>query len=120
MAIYTHTNRIPDLRRRYKEIREDVQAARSDKDLDELYKRTVYVIMLTHVTPGNEKLDRSLKTERIIAESEFARTIRQINSQAKKLGTETHYDKTWKGLSTNGYKVEGENLFEPAKETIGK
>ena len=111
MARDTHTNRIPDLKRRYKEIRENVKAARSDKDLEELYKRTVYVIMLTHVTPGNEKLERSLKTERIIAEIEFGRTIRQINRQAKKLGAETHYDESWKGLSTNGYKVEGEKSY---------
>ena len=102
-----------DLRQTFRQIREDVEKATSRKDLTELYKRTGYMITLTHATPIDEKFDRTIKTERGIAEREFARTVRKINDRAKKIGTEPNYNETWENLATNGYEAEGENLLEP-------
>lgn len=102
-----------DLRQTFRQIREDVEKATSRKDLTELYKRTGYMITLTHATPIDEKFDRTIKIERGIAEREFARTVRKINQKAKKIGTEANYNETWEALATNGYEAEGENLLEP-------
>ena len=102
-----------DLRRIFRSIREDVEKATSRKDLTELYKRTGYMITLTHATPIDEKFDRTIKIERGIAEREFARTARKINQRAKKIGIEANYSETWEALATNGYEAEEENLLEP-------
>jgi hypothetical protein len=102
-----------DLRQTFRQIREDVEKATSRKDLTELFKRTGYMITLTHATPIDEKFDRTIKTERGIAEREFARTVRKINDRAKKIGTEANYNEAWENLATNGYEAEGENLLEP-------
>ncbi len=51
-----------------------------------------------------------MKTRRETTEREFARTVRLINEQAKKLGVEADYNEDWEKLATNGYKTEGENL----------
>ena len=116
MARETHNhgevNKI-DLGRIFREIREDVEKATSRKDLTELYKQTGYMITLTHATPINEKFGGPVKAQRRIAEREFARTVRQINNQAKKIGTEANYNERWEELATNGYEAEGENPLEP-------
>ena len=73
-----------DVKRTFKEIREALEKAASREDLTELYKQTVYMILMTHSTPLNEK-DRDMKRRRQTTEEEFARTVRLINQQAKKL-----------------------------------
>ena len=52
-----------------------------------------------------------MKRRRQTTEKEFARTVRLINRQAKKIGVEADYDEDWKNLSTNGYEAEGGDLF---------
>ena len=99
------------LRRTFKEIREALEKATTREDLTELYKQTVYMILMTHSSPLNEK-DRELKRRRQTAEREFARTVRLINRQAKKIGVEADYSEDWENISTNGYETEGENLLE--------
>jgi hypothetical protein len=106
-----------DVRRTFKEIREALEKAASREDLTELYKQTVYMILMTHSTPLDEK-DREMKKRRQTTEKEFARTVRLINRQAKKIGVEADYDEDWKNLSTNGYEAEGGNLLE-AQNTTG-
>ena len=106
-----------DVKRTFKEIREALEKAASREDLTELYKQTVYMILMTHSTPLNEK-DRDMKRRRQTTEEEFARTVRLINQQAKKIGVEADYNEDWKNLSTNGYETEGDNVLE-ADSTTG-
>jgi hypothetical protein len=107
-----------DLRGTFKEIRKDIEKAQSKEDLTELYKRSVYMILMTHSSPIDDKLDRELKRKRETTEREFARAVRMINLQAKKLGLEPDYNEDWKSLATNGYETEDENLLE-AQSTAG-
>ena len=107
-----------DLSRIFQEIREDVEKALSREDLTELYKRTGYMITMTHATPVEEKHDKEMKRRREITEREFTKTVRAINRQAKKIGTEADYNENWDGLASNGYEAEGENLLEADNEMI--
>jgi hypothetical protein len=105
-----------NLRRTFEEIRDALAKATSREDLTELYKQSVYMILMTHSTPLNEK-DQEMKSRRERAEEEFARTVHMINQQAKKIGVEPNYDEDWEKLATNGYETEGENL--EAQSTTG-
>jgi len=105
-----------DVKRTFKEIRNALEKAASREDLTELYKQTVYMILMTHSTPLDEK-DREMKRRRLTAEKEFSQTVRAIKRQAKKIGVEADYDEDWKNLSTNGYKAQGENLLEGQNTT---
>ena len=100
-----------DVRGVFKEIREDVNQATSQKDLTELYKRAGHMITMTHSTPLQEDMD--MKRDREIAEKEFARTVRAINNQAKKTNIEANFEENWKQMATNDYEGERENLLEP-------
>lgn len=101
-----------DVKHTFKEIREAIEKATSREDLTELYKQTVYMILMTHSTPLDEK-DREMKRRREKTEREFARTVRAINKQAKKIGVEPDYNEDWEKLATNGYQAEGEEVIEP-------
>ena len=107
-----------DLRRTFREIRAAVEKAGSREDLTELYKQTVYMILMTHSSPIEAKADKEMKRRRQISEAEFARTVRVINKQAKKIGVEADYNEDWERISTNGYETEDENLLE-AQSTVG-
>ena len=98
-----------DVRHTFKDIRDALEKATTQEDLTELYKQTVYMILMTHSSPVNEK-DREMKRRRGTAEREFARTVRMINRQAKKIGMEADYSEDWENIATNGYETEGENL----------
>jgi hypothetical protein len=98
-----------DVRHTFKDIRDVLEKATSKEDLTELYKQTVYMILMTHSSPVNEK-DREMKRRREATEREFARTVRAINRQAKKIGVEADYSEDWENIATNGYETEGENL----------
>ena len=106
-----------DVRRTFREIREVVEKAQSREDLTELYKQTVYMIMMTHSSPVEEKFDTEMKRRREVTEREFTRTVRTINRQAKKIGVEADYNEDWERLATNGYETEGENLLEAQDAT---
>jgi hypothetical protein len=122
MTSETHThvegNARTDMKGRFKEIREAVEDVQSKEELTELYKRSVYMILMTHSSPINEKVDRDLKRKREAAEREFSRTVHVINKQAKKIGVEADYDENWQNLSTNAYETEDENSLE-AQSTVG-
>ena len=70
------------------------------------------MITLTHASPIDEKSENS-GSRRKVAESEFARTVHEINQQAKKIGLEANYSESWEELMTNDYEGEDENLLEP-------
>ena len=106
------------VRRTFKEIREALEKATTREDLTELYKQTVYMILMTHSSPIDEKIDRELKRRRGTAEREFTRTVRALNRHAKKIGVEADYDENWENLASNGYETEGENLLE-AQQSVG-
>lgn len=106
-----------DVRRAFREIRELLEKAESREDLTELYKQTVYMILMTHSSPLNEK-DREMKRRRETTEQEFARTVQMINQRAKEIGVEADYSEDWERIATNGYETEDENLLE-AQKTVG-
>jgi len=106
-----------DVRRTFAEIRAAVEKAVSREDLTELYKQAVYMILMTHSSPVNEK-DSAMKRRRQSTEREFARTVRLINQKAKKIGVEPDYNEDWEQISTNGYETEDDNLLE-AQEEVG-
>ena len=101
-----------DLRDRFREIRDAVEQAETQEELTELYKRSVFMILMTHSTPLDEKANRELKRRRETTEREFARTVRMINRRAKKLGVEADYSEDWRQMETNHYEAEDENLLE--------
>jgi hypothetical protein len=103
-----------DLHRIFREIREDVEKAQTHEELTELYKRTGYMITMTHATPIREKADREMKSRRDIAEDEFGRTVHTINERAEQLGVEAGFSESWNGLTSNDYEPEpeDENLLE--------
>lgn len=105
-----------DVRHTFKDIREALEKATTQEDLTELYKQTVYMILMTHSSPVNEK-DQEMKRRRETAEREFARTVRAINRQAKKIAVEANYSEDWENITTNGYGTEGENL--EAQRAVG-
>jgi hypothetical protein len=106
-----------DLRGRFREIRKALEQVGSREELTELYKRSIFMILMTHSSPLDEK-DREMRRRRETTEREFARTVRLINRKAKKLGVEADYNENWESLATNGYETEGENLIE-AREAVG-
>ena len=99
-----------DLMSTFQEIRESVEKATSREDLTELYKKTAYMITMTHASPVVETSDQEMKSRREITEMEFAKTVRLINEQAKKIGVEADYNEDWEKLATRGYQSEDENL----------
>src|SRR5215207_5328189 len=99
----------------FKEIREVLEKAESKEDLTELYKQAVYMILMTHSSPLDEK-DKEMKRRRESAEREFTRTVRVINRWAKKIGVEPDYNQDWERLQTNGYEAKGEELLEARDE----
>ena len=111
MATDTH-HKEKDLHQVFREIREDVEKAQTHDELTELYKRTGYMITMTHATPFEEKQDRELKRRRETTEREYARTVRMINKRAGEIGVDADYNEHWDGLASNGYEAEGENLLE--------
>lgn len=104
------------VRRTFREIREVLEKAHTKEDLTELYKQTVYMILMTHSSPLNEN-DREMKRRRAAAEKEFVRTAQAINRRAKKIGVEPDYNEDWKNISTNGYEAEDQNLLEAQRNT---
>ena len=106
-----------DVRNTFKDIRDALAKAETKEDLTELYKQTVYMILMTHSTPVNEK-DREMNRRREKTEREFVRTVRAINQQAKKIAVDVNYSQDWKNIATNGYEPKGENLLE-AQENVG-
>jgi hypothetical protein len=120
MTSDTHThvegNARTDPRGRFKEIRAAAEDAQTKEELTELYKRSVYMILITHSSPINEKVDMDLKRRRETTEREFSRTVHVINKQAKKIGVEADYDENWQNLTTNGYEREGGNSLEAQSE----
>ncbi|HEX5807487.1 MAG TPA: hypothetical protein VFY25_02390 [Anaerolineales bacterium] len=105
-----------DVRGRFREIRETLEQAETQEELTELYKRSVFMILMTHSTPLDEKADRELKRRREITEKEFTRTVRMINRQAKKIGAEADFSEDWRQMETNHYETEDENLLEAQRE----
>ena len=101
-----------DVRRTFEEIRAALEKAASREDLTELYKQAVYMILMTHSTPLNEK-DQEMKRGRERTEQEFTRTVHMMNERAKKINVEADYSEAWENLSTNGYESEDENTLEP-------
>jgi hypothetical protein len=84
-----------DLVQIFRSIRRDVSSADERMPLMELYRRAGYLITLRHVPSWEEKFRARAKGLRDVAEDEFSRTARKINSRAKNVGTGADYDEHW-------------------------
>jgi hypothetical protein len=93
--IYGEVDNKTDLEHVFSEIRRDVDNARSRSDLTELYRRAGFLIALTNTSSWEEKFGDEIDDIREVAEEEFAKTTRKINSQAEKIGTGADYDEKW-------------------------
>ena len=93
--LYGEVNSKTGLKDIFREIRQDVQAAKSRQGLTELYKRAGYLITLTHAPSWEEKFGRRSASLRRVAEEEFGTTARKINRRANAIGTEADYDEKW-------------------------
>ena len=93
--IYGEVNSKTGMQHIFREIRHDVDKAKSRSTLTELYKRAGYLITLTHAPSWEEKFGRKAAGLRQVAEKEFGTTARKINHQAEKIGTEARYDEKW-------------------------
>lgn len=93
--IYDKIENKTDLQRVFRDIRKDVEDAKSRPALTELYKRAGYLITLTYAPSWEEKFGGKAKTLRNDALDEFRTTAHKINNRAKAIGTDADYDETW-------------------------
>ena len=93
--IYGEVDNKTDLKNVFSEIRQDVENAKSRSDLTELYRRAGYLITLTMASSWKEKFGDEIDDIRDVAEEEFAKTARRINSRAEEVGTNADYDEKW-------------------------
>lgn len=93
--IYGTVDSKSDLDRVFREIRKDVEEAKSRPGLTELYKRAGYLITLTYAPSWDKKFGDKAEALREEALKEFKTTAHKINSRAKAIGTDADYDDTW-------------------------
>jgi len=93
--VYGEVNSQTGLKRVFREVRHDIDGAKSRPDLTELYKRAGYLITLTHAPSWEEKFGRDATKLRQVAKKEFATTARKINRRARRIGAEADYDEKW-------------------------
>ncbi|HTT40277.1 MAG TPA: hypothetical protein VMH32_21705 [Burkholderiales bacterium] len=93
--IYGHINGESDMRRVFKDIRQDVAEADSRPMLTELYRRAGYLITLTYAPSWEEKFGREALELRKVAENEFRVTAQLINRRAEQIGSAADYRDTW-------------------------
>jgi hypothetical protein len=93
--IYDEVNSQTGLKRVFREIRHDIDGAKSRPGLTELYKRAGYLITLTHAPSWEEKWGKQATTLRGVAQKEFTTTARRINRRARQIGAEPDYDEKW-------------------------
>jgi hypothetical protein len=93
--IYGEVDGKNDLLALFRAIRRDVSEADDRPGLTELYRRAGYVITLTHAPSWREKFGKKAEMLRDVAEDEFTRTTRKINTRARRVGTDPDYDEHW-------------------------
>src|SRR5919109_2552890 len=93
--IYGEVKSKTGLKKIYREIRQDVEAAKSRQSLTELYKRAGYLITLTHAPSWEEKFGKNVQALRKVGQEEFRKTAHKINRRAKQIGTEANFDERW-------------------------
>ncbi len=77
------------------QIRDDVRRAHSRAALTELYRRSGYLVTLSHAQSWRKKFGDDIKEIRDVAQKEFGITARAINRRADEIGTEADYDEHW-------------------------
>jgi hypothetical protein len=93
--IYGEVNSKTGMKHVFRQIRHDIDQAKSRPALTELYKRAGYLITLTHSPAWEEKFGPKATGLSRVAQDEFASTARKINRQARRIGTEADYDDKW-------------------------
>ena len=92
--IYGEVESKTGLTKIFREIRQDVEKAKSRSDLTELYKRAGYLITLTYAPSWVTKFGKEAAQLRKVAKEEFGTTARKINSRAREIGSDADYDET--------------------------
>jgi hypothetical protein len=93
--VYGEVNSGTGLKKVFTAIRRDVTDAKSRPSLTELYRRAGYLITLTYAPSWEEKFGSKAATLRNIAQDEFRKTVKKINSRARQVGTEADFDEKW-------------------------
>lgn len=93
--VYGDVENKTDLEEIFREIRGDVDKAKSRAGLTELYRRAGYLITLTHAPSWKKKFGSDASKLRSDAESEFTKTAHAINKRAKEIGEDGDYDDKW-------------------------
>src|SRR5207248_8198198 len=93
--VYGEVNSATGLKHVFRDIRKDVDTARSRPALSELYKRAGYLITLTHAPAWRKKFGPRASSLRQVAKQEFTSTARKINQRAESIGAKANYDEKW-------------------------
>ena len=93
--IYGTVSKSSDVKKIYSEIRDDVDKAKSRGELTKLYRRAGYMITLTYAPSWHKRFGDKAESLRAVAETEFRKTVRDINDRASKVGTKADYDEAW-------------------------
>ena len=93
--IYGTVDNESDLDRIFRDIRKDVEEAKSRAGLTELHKRAGYLITLTFAPNWEKKFGAISAAMREEARKQFTPTAHAINRRAAAIGSKADYDETW-------------------------
>jgi hypothetical protein len=93
--VYGEINSQNGLKVVFRDIRKEVESAKSRPALTELYKRAGYLITLTHAPAWRKKFGTKTASMRSVAKEEFTTTARKINHRAEAIGATGDYDEKW-------------------------
>lgn len=93
--VYGEINNKTNLRDVFLQIRKDVEQADARDALTELHRRAGYLITLSYAPAWQEKFGDDINEIREVAEEEFVRTAKKINSRAEEIGTDADYAEEW-------------------------
>jgi len=94
--VYGPVNKVGDISKINRRIREDIRRAKSERALSELYKRSAFLISLSYTPAWAKKFGRvGVNSIRTRAKNEFNRTSILINKKSRSLGINKRYDTRW-------------------------
>ena len=94
-SIYGDVHSRTGLRAAFREIRRDIAAARTANALNELHRRSGYVVSLTRDARWQARFGEELEAIRALAAEEFSRSVRALNRRAERLGADVRYEERW-------------------------
>jgi hypothetical protein len=94
--IYSEVKSTKDIRLINQAIRIQVASAERRVTLTKLYKRSMYLVTLTHTSAWKKAFAGKLMRMREAAKEEFRKTAKAINNRCIQLGLCPDYDEKWK------------------------